>query len=135
MSKPWTNEKINQMLLIIIKRHYSGSPDFEYVAAQLGVTKDAARIKFNSLRRGFAIPEGNGLRTPPSSPVKKRKVKEMKAKGSDDGEEEVGFGVTGKRTKSVRAAAEKANGMLKEQFEEGAFGQEMVEEIIHVKQE
>jgi len=78
------------MLLIIIKRHLTGTPDYDYVAPQLGITKDVARIKFNLLKREFSIPdsEDKGLVTPPGSPVKGRKRK-MGAGGKDeDGGEE-----------------------------------------------
>jgi hypothetical protein len=118
MSKTWTDEKITRMLLIIIKRHYSGTPDFEYVAAQLGVTKDAVRIRFNAMRREVSIPDiAEGLATPPSSPPRKRKAKDLQAadliKEEDDGGERIV-----KREKTGRKAAVKANGKLTEIFEE-----------------
>lgn len=120
MSKTWTNEKLLQMLLIIIKRHYSGTPDFEYVAGQLGVTKDAARVKFNLMKREFAIPGAEGLQTPPSSPGKKRKAKGMKMEDKEAESEESGEEKPIKRPRSVRGAAVKAIGKL-ENIEEDEF--------------
>ena len=133
MSKTWTDEKITRMLLIIIKRHHSGTPDFEYVAAQLSVTKDAARIKYNAMRREVSIPDAaEGLATPPSSPPRKRKVKDTQAadliKGEDDGGERIV-----KREKIVRKAAVKASGKLTEIFEENGIAGGEGDEKLPVK--
>lgn len=110
------------MLLIIVKRHCQGTPDFEYVAAQIGVTKDAARIKFNNMRREMSIPDGNGLATPPSSPPRKRKAKERpvvdSAKEEGEAEEEERTEGKAKRAKSHRNAAVEASAKVKEKFEE-----------------
>jgi hypothetical protein len=135
MSKTWTDEKITRMLLIIIKRHYSGTPDFEYVAAQLGVTKDAVRIRFNAMRREVSIPDiADGLATPPSSPPRKRKVKGVQAadllKGENDGGERIV-----KREKIDRKAAIKAGGKLTEIFEEREIADGEGDEELSVKLE
>ena len=102
------------MLLIIIKRHLTGTPDYDYVASQLGITKDAARIKFNLLKREFSIAdvEDKGLVTPPGSPVKGRKRK-MGTEGKEDdgGEKRV--------VKRERKDAGKDGGKEKERFLEG----------------
>jgi hypothetical protein len=53
------------------------TPDYEFIAAQLGVTVIAARIKFNVMRREFAAEmkqHPGGIPTPPSSPSRKRKA-------------------------------------------------------------
>ena len=110
------------MLLIIIKRHLTGTPDYDYVASQLGITKDAARIKFNLLKREFSIAdvEDKGLVTPPGSPVKGRKRK-MGAGGKEDdgGEKRV--------VKRERKDAGKDGGKEKERFLEGGDGADRAE--------
>ena len=77
MPQAWTPERVNHLLLLVIDRHLKETPDYEFIAAQLGITVIAARIKFNVMRREFAAEmkqSTGGIPTPPSSPSRKRKA-------------------------------------------------------------
>lgn len=85
-TQKWTPDRINQLLLLVIKRHYSGTPDYDYLAAQLGVTRKAVRLKFQNLRRTEAA-EGAALH-PQASPGKRKaksqKQREIKSESTTD---------------------------------------------------
>lgn len=108
-TQKWTPDRINQLLLLVIKRHYSGTPDYDYLAAQLGVTREAVRLKFQNLRRTEAA-EGAALH-PQASPGKRKaksqKQREIKSESTMDGGIEVKR-ENGKKAKTEEAAEEKA---------------------------
>jgi len=69
MPANWTDEKVIHLLLLVIKNHVKDASDHDLLATHLGVTRDAARIKYN-LKRDFEVsdtPEANPttLRTTP----------------------------------------------------------------------
>lgn len=66
----WTPERVNKLLLLIIQRHVTGTPDYHYLAAELGCTYDAVRCRWGSIRRELGIAP-NGA-TPPVSLHKKK---------------------------------------------------------------
>ena len=116
MSNAWTAERVNQLLLLVIKRHFTGTPDYKYLAEHLGSTPDAVRVKFNTLRRDVG---GNnvtivGIPTPPSSPPKKRKAKEIKEESEENGEAEDRSVGSVKRGKHGRHEAMKAGDRIQE---------------------
>lgn len=86
MQRPnaWTAERINDMLLLIINHHITGTPDYDWVASQMGVSRDVIRVKFNLLRR-----EGSGSNigtkvSAPSSPSKSPKKRKSGVKSEEN---------------------------------------------------
>ena len=51
----WTPERVNKLLLLIIQRHVTGTPDYHYLAAELGCTYDAVRLRWGFIRRELGI--------------------------------------------------------------------------------
>jgi len=136
MSQKWTPERINQLLLLVIRRHYTGTPDYKYLAEQLGVTKNAVKIKFDVLRRQVeTTPEISLPPTPNSSLKRKAKQlqetpvkyngKKVKIEGDigikvEAEDEESGSDcervVVKKRARTGRAAAAEAREKIKEDY-------------------
>jgi len=96
MPTTWTPERINQLLLLVIKVHYQGTPDYKFIAAQLGVTAEAARLQFSSLRRNFTLPQSGTVQ--PAEP--KPRTAKRKSKVKEDSDEDINPG--GKRLKRER---------------------------------
>ena len=78
MPTSWTPERNVQLLLLIIKFQGNGSPNFNFIGAQLGVTASAASQQFGILRKNFALPQSGPVQQVQPKPRAKRnsKVKE-----------------------------------------------------------
>lgn len=100
MPTTWTAERINQLLLLIIKKHIQGTPDYQFLGAQLGVTAEAARLQFGSLRRNFTLPQPGTVQ--PLEP--KSKPRKRKSKATDESDEDK---KNGKRQKGKRKSQNK----------------------------
>jgi hypothetical protein len=87
MSKQWTTERVNKLLHLVIQKHVTGTPDYNYLAAELGCTYDAVRQKWGAIRRELNTTSGNGGNpTPPATP-QKRKPKGTLAAKADGGKD------------------------------------------------
>jgi hypothetical protein len=71
----WTAERTIKFLLLIIQRQVT-TPDYNYLAAELGSTYESVRYRWGIIRREFGIPVKGGI--PPVSLQKK------KPKATDD---------------------------------------------------
>ena len=121
----WTHEKTIQLLLLVIRTHVKVTPDYDLLAAHWGVTREAVRVKYNNLKRGFdasdtarANPTTPPM-TPPTIPHKRKASTLTKTETvKNEGESELdGDFAEWKRVKSSRAAAGKANAKIKEEYE------------------
>jgi hypothetical protein len=70
MSKQWTTERVNKLLHLVIQKHVTGTPDYKYLAAELGCTYEAVRQKWAIIRRELV--GNNGNPTPPTTPQKRK---------------------------------------------------------------
>ena len=84
MSKQWTTERVNKLLHLVIQKHVTGTPDYNYLAAELGCTYEAVRKRWAMIRRD--LDKNNGNPTPPTTPQKRKPKKKPaeKAVGGKD---------------------------------------------------
>lgn len=84
MSFNWNAEQVNKLLsLIIFTQHPKGTPDYDFLAEQLGATRESVRQKFNKLRREFDAKEHTAVGAKEPIP-KKRTKKEAKEEFDED---------------------------------------------------
>jgi DNA-binding transcriptional MocR family regulator len=117
----WTNEKVIQLLLLVIKNHVKVVPDYDFLAGHLGVSREAARQKYNNLKREFDVSDTPGANptTPPTTPPKRKAANIAKSKTvmkESGSESDSDFGDR-KRVRISRAAASKANAKIKEEYQ------------------
>ena len=84
MSKQWTTERVNKLLHLVIQRHVTGTPDYNYLAAELGCTYDAVRQKWAIIRRELV---GNNDNPTPRATPQKRKPKAKSAADAAGGKD------------------------------------------------
>jgi hypothetical protein len=93
MSKQWTTERVNKLLHLIIQKHVTGTPDYNYLAAELGCTYQAVRQKWAIIRRELDTisTTNNGNPTPPATPQKRKanRTQGVKGEGGKDHLDEV----------------------------------------------
>jgi len=82
MSSKWTPEQINRLLSLVIFTQYplGKAPDYDFLAAQLGFTRNAVRQKFQGLKREFATSNQ-------AAPGAKEPIARKRSKEERDGEE------------------------------------------------
>jgi len=85
MRNSWTAERNVQLLLLIIKFQGQGSPDYNFIGAQLGVTASAASQQFGILRKNFALPQSGPVEEVQPKPRAKRNSKVKDESAADDG--------------------------------------------------
>jgi len=125
----WTNEKVIQLLLLVIKNHVKVVPDYDFLAGHLGVSRGAARQKYNNLKNDFDVSE---IPAAPSPTTPRKRKPATIAKGEtvmkeSESESDSDLGDR-KRVKKSRAAASKANAKIKEEYQK-------MEEFLKVEQE
>ena len=119
--------------MLVIKNHVKAVPDYDLLAGHLGVSREAARQKYNNLKREFDVSDIRGANptTPPTTPPRKRKAatiaKSETVMKESESESDSDLGDS-KRVMSSRAAASKANAKIKEEYQK-------MEEFLEDEQE
>ena len=81
----WTPERNNELLLLVIRKHFSGTPDYDWIAEQMGGTRESVRQQFGILKRGCRTGESKGKERRSESP-KKRKIVAVEKEEESDGD-------------------------------------------------